>query len=372
MKIIANREKLLHAFQSVAPVAPQRSPKVILQNIKLTVGDSSATLMATDLEVGMRYVLDEGIEVEEAGEVILPVARIGAILRESSDESFRIESNDKSTTVKGERSKFELPVANPAEFPPVPEFDEKSYYEVPARLLKELIRRTLFATDNESSRYALGGIKLEADGDTLTAVGTDGRRLAKMAGPVQATGEPVGFGEATIVPSRSMQLIERTLNDDDAEVQIAVRQNDVLVKTPRATIYSRLLEGRFPRWKEVFPQRTGAAKIDLSVAPFGTAVRQAAIVTSDESRGVDFTFGEGSLVLAGKTQDVGQSRIELPIAYDGESITITLDPKFVSDFLKVLDGESTFTLDLQDGDSAAVCTTEDGYGYVIMPLARDR
>lgn len=371
MKIVANRDKLFHAFQSVAPVAPQRSPKVILQNIKLTVADSTATLMATDLEVGMRYQTD-GVEVEEAGEVVLPVGRMGGILRESSDEIFRIESDGKNTTVKGERSKFELPGANPTEFPPVEQFDETSYYEVPARLLKELIRRTLFATDNESSRYALGGVKLEAEGETLTAVGTDGRRLAKMVGPVKAVGEPVGFGEATIVPSRSMQLIERTVNDDDAEVQIAVRQNALLVKTPRATVYSRLLEGRFPRWKEVFPQRSGTAKIDLSVGPFATAVRQAAIVTSDDSRGVDFTFGEGSLVLAGKTADVGQSRIELPIAYDGNPITITLDPRFISDFLKVLDSESTFTLDLQDGDSAAVCTTDDGYGYVIMPLARDR
>ncbi|MGI9455295.1 MAG: DNA polymerase III subunit beta [Aeoliella sp.] len=376
MKIICNREKLLHAFQTVASVAPSRSPKAILQNVKLELGDSTsgeggAMLMATDLEVGIRYDTP-GIDVEVAGAVVLPTDRFGAILRESSDETFRLESDGQNTSVRGERSQFNLPVANPSEYPPVAGFDEDSFYEVPARLLRELIRRTLFACDNESSRYALGGIKLEADGETLTAIATDGRRLAKMAGPVHAVGEPVGFGEATIVPSRSMQLIERVVSDDDAEVQIAVRQNEVLVKTPRATVYSRLLEGRFPRWKEVFPQRTGSAKIELSVGPFSSAVRQAAIVTSDESRGVDFTFGEGSLVLAGKAAEIGQSRVELPIGYDGQPITITLDPKYILEFMKVLDADKTFTLDLADGDSAAVCSTDDGYGYVIMPLARDR
>ena len=101
-------------------------------------------------------------------------------------------------------------------------------------------------------------------------------------------------------------------------------------------------------------------------------MRQAQIVTSEESRGVDFTFGEGSLVLSGQTAEVGQSRVELPIAYDGQPIAITLDPRFVIDFLKVLDAEKTFRIDLQDSDAAAVCTTDDGYGYVIMPLARDR
>ncbi|MEM6655570.1 MAG: DNA polymerase III subunit beta [Planctomycetota bacterium] len=375
MKITCNREQFLHAFQAVAPVAPVRSPKPILQNVKLEVGDGGATLLATDLELGIRHKVD-GIEVHAPGSIVLPSARFGQILRESGDETFRLETDGQKTLVQGERSRFNLPAENPAEFPSVGSFDEQAYYETPARLFKEIIRRTIFATDNESSRYALGGVKMEWADGKLTGVGTDGRRLAKMEGPVNAVAGPSGdaaapFGEATIIPSRSLQLIERALNDDDAEVQIAVRQNEVLVRSPRATITSRLLEGRFPKWREVFPQRTGTAKIDLSAGPFAAAVRQAAIVTSDESRGIDFTFGGGSLVLSGHAAEVGESRVELPIGYDGDEITIKLDPRFLVDFLKVLDADATFTLDLQDSESAAVATT-GGYGYVIMPLARDR
>ena len=69
---------------------------------------------------------------------------------------------------------------------------------------------------------------------------------------------------------------------------------------------------------------------------------------------------------------MGESHIELVIPYDGPPIPITLDPRFFSDFLRVLDPERTFTLELRDGESAAVCSTDDGYGYVIMPLARDK
>ena len=174
-----------------------------------------------------------------------------------------------------------------------------------------MIRRTIFATDNESSRYALGGVKLEWKDNILTAVGTDGRRLAKMDGPAQAVGQPAPFGDVTVVPTRAMNLLERALGEDGSEVQLAVRQNDILVKNPRCTIYSRLLEGRYPRWRDVFPQRPTSNKIPLTVGPVHSAVRQAAIVTSEESRGIDFTFGDGSLVLAGQTAEVGQSRIEL-------------------------------------------------------------
>ena len=79
-----------------------------------------------------------------------------------------------------------------------------------------------------------------------------------MEGPAQAVGAPAPFGDVTVVPTRAMNLLERALAEDGSEVQIAVRQNDILVKNPRATIYSRLLEGRFPRWRDVFPQRADA------------------------------------------------------------------------------------------------------------------
>ncbi|HEY2882543.1 MAG TPA: DNA polymerase III subunit beta, partial [Pirellulales bacterium] len=258
------------------------------------------------------------------------------------------------------------------EFPNVVGFQEEKYHELAARLFREMVRRTVFATDNESSRYALGGVLLEMDGDKITAVGTDGRRLAKMEGPAHAVGGHQTANQTTIVPSRAMTLLERAVSDNDGEIQIAGRGNDVLIRSPRFTIYSRLVEGRFPKWRDVFPRRSDVVKTELSVGPVHAAVRQAAIVTSEETRGVDFTFEEGLLVLAGRAADVGQSHIELPITYSGPKITIALDPRFVSDFLRVLDAEKTFTLELKDSDSAAVCSTDDGYGYVIMPLARDR
>jgi DNA polymerase-3 subunit beta len=371
MKITCHREKLLHAFQTVAAVAPSRSPKPILQNVKLEADEDRVTLMATDLEVGIRYEAT-GVEVESPGTAILPVGRFGSILRESSDETFRVEADGQGVTIRGDRSQFKLSAENPNDFPNIESFRETSYYELSGRLLRELIRRTIFATDNESSRYALGGIKLEWEDGILTAIGTDGRRLAKMEGPVQSVGQPAPLGDTTIVPTRAMQLLERALADEDSEVQLAVRQNEILVKSPRVTIYSRLLEGRFPRWRDVFPRRDRSVKIELVTGPWHSAIRQAAIVTSEESRGVDFTFGHGTLVLSGQAAEVGQSRVELPISYDGEPVSITLDPRFVSDFLKVLEPEKPVVLDLQNADAAAVCTTDDGYGYVIMPLARDR
>jgi len=370
MKATCERESLLRAFQMAASVAPSRSPKPILQNVKLEATAAGAILMGTDLEVGIRVEVP-GFEVDVPGSAVLPRDRFGKILTESSDAKLLLENDGGKIVVRGQRSEFTLPSENPDEFPSVMAFEEKKYHELPARFFREVVRRTVYATDNESSRYALGGVLLELTADKLTAVATDGRRLARQEGPATSVGEHVTGDNMTIVPTRAMQLIERALGDNEENIQLAARENDILVRSGRATIYSRLVEGRYPKWRDVFPRRDGMVRIDLATGPFYAAVRQAMIVTSEDRRGVNFTFGGGKVALAAHGAELGESHVELPVSYDGEEVSITLDPRFFSDFLKALNAEQSFGMELRNAESAALCTTDDGYAYVIMPLARE-
>jgi DNA polymerase-3 subunit beta len=257
----------------------------------------------------------------------------------------------------------------------VAEFPADAGFEISTPLVRELVKRTVFATDNESSRYALGGVLVELSSQHVIAVGTDGRRLAKMEGPASTCSGSTGSGAAAdaqpIVPARAMQLIERCLGAADAPVHVAVRPAEILVRSGVTTISARLVEGRFPRWRDVFPERPDAVGVSLVAGPFLAAVRQAAIVTSEQSKGVDFSFEPGQLVLSGRSAESGESRIELPLDHAGAAVKIKLDPRFVSDVLRVLDPATTVTVEITDPQSACVCRTDDGYGYVIMPLAAD-
>jgi DNA polymerase III subunit beta len=377
MKIVCDREKLLAAFQTAALFAPSRSPKEILTNIKLDVDKNGATLSATDMEVGVRTAI-EGLDVDAPGSAVLPVVHFGAILRENSDLKLRIDATSKGTIVRGERSEFKLPAADPEEFPSVAMFEESKYHVISARLFREIIVRTEFATDMESSRYALGGVLFELEPNKITAIGTDGRRLAKMEGPAEAVSGHKTGDTMTIVRTPSLRAIGRAMGseftaDADNEVHFAARGNDVLIRTPRSTFYSRLVEGRFPRWRDVFPQRRDAPRIDMTVGPLLSALRQASVVLSAESRGIDFTFADGTLTLSAATAEAGQSRVEMPVAYDGQQIVVSLDHRFVLDFLKVLSPEANIALEIENGETAVVFHADDGaYGYVVMPLSRDR
>ncbi|MEL7264200.1 MAG: DNA polymerase III subunit beta [Planctomycetota bacterium] len=305
------------------------------------------------------------------GNALLSVSRTNSILRETSDETLTLETEGNGVRVTGSsgRSKFKLPGANPDEFPRVVGFDEEKYHEVPAELFRQLVQRTVFATDAESGRFALGGVLLEMEESSVIAIGTDGRRLAKMTGTGTSIGEHKTSGNSTIVPTRAIQLMQRAVDKDDV-VQLAARENDLMVRTSRCMIYSRLVEGRYPNWRQVFPSREGAVQIDLTVGPLYAALRQAAIVADQESRGIDFTFSEGTLRMEANTAEIGESSVDLPINYSGESVTLTMDHRYVSDFCKVLDAEGAMVMEIDGAAAPVLLSTEDGYSYVIMPMSR--
>lgn len=373
MKLICDRDALLTAFGDASGACPARSPKPILENVKIAADDSGATLTATDLEVGIARDV-HGVRCEVPGAAVLPTARFGAILRACRDDELAIEADGPSLVVRGLNAEWTLTTEDPGLFPDVPGFDAEACFVVAPADLKRAIRRTIFATDPESTRYALGGVLFDlADGPgAIHLVATDGRRLARQEVAVLAEGGPTA-PETPVVPVKALKLIDRVLGDDDGPARLAfVGSSAVLARTDRATVYSRLVEGRFPKYRDVFPDPGAQSSIPARAGDLLGDLARASIATSEESRGVDLTFESGRLVLEGKASDVGRSRVESLLDYMGGPIEITFDPRYVSDFLKVLDPEAAVDVRLIDGRNAAEFRTEDGLVAIVMPLTRDR
>lgn len=370
MKLHCHKASLATAFQVVSGVVPARTPKEILKNVMLQARDGVATLSGTDLEIGIRYEIP-GVEIETSGDALLPAARMISILRELTEGTVDLDVSDDGLRIRSGSSEFNLAAEDAAEFPTIPTFDDDAYHAVSGNLLREAIRRTVFATDVESTRYALGGVLLELEPDSVTLAATDSRRLAVVKSSCRMEGSPESGNVSPVIPSKAMILIERSIDNEEDDVRIAIHANDALIKSGHATISCRLVEGRFPKYRDVIPNDSSHS-VDFVAGQFLSAVRQAQIVTNEESRGVDFTFSNGVLKMDSKAADIGKSTIELPIDYSADDLTITFDPRFVAEFLRVLEPEKPIKLDLIDAESAAVLRTDDAYTYVIMPLSRDQ
>ncbi len=368
MKVVCHREGLLAACQLASAAIAARDIKPVLRNLKAVVENERCTLMATDLELGIRLEV-RGIKVEDPGEALLPTSRVVSILRESTDEELTVEANIESCVIKGERNEFEMPGEDPAAFPDIPSFAEEKYHELTAGVLRDMIRRVIFAAASaEHSRFgATTGVLWELEGDKATLVATDGRRLALCHGVAQAHGGHSTKGQTAVVPVKAMSLLERNLTEPDETIKISIRPNEVLMKTERAMIYSRLVEGRFPNYRQVLPAKH-AAKVPLTVGPFLSAVRQAAIMTDEESKRVTFQFAKKKLTLQARGAESGRSRVEMPLEFEGKALEISFDPKFVIDMLRVLEPDTALTVELTDNTTPAVFRHEPNYLYVVVPL----
>jgi DNA polymerase-3 subunit beta len=349
---------------------PANDLKPILKNLKAVAADGRCTLIATDQEVGIRLDV-QGLTIQEPGEAILPAAKLIAILREARDKELSIEADSKDCSIRGTTSplEFDMPSEDPSLFPDFPTFADERYHEISAGSLREMIRRTVFATADETARFSMTGVMWELDGDKAKLVATDGKRLALAEGLATAVGGHTTRNQTPVVPTKAMSLLERNLQDDPEEaVKICLRPNEVLFRTGRSVIYSRLVEGRFPDYRLVLPKKTGV-RVALNIGAFQAAVRQAAIMTDNERPGVTFKFAKNKLTLLAQGSTSGRSKIELPLQYEAKPIDMGFNPEYLTDMLKVLPADAELNLDLIDGDSPALFRCGEHYLYLVMPLS---
>lgn len=364
MLITCPRADLLAACQLAAAV-PARDLKPIFRNVK-AVADGRFTLEATDQECGIRVEVPN-TRIQTPGEALLPADRLHAILREATDSELILEQGGTTCTVRGRDAEFELGGDDPAQFPARPVFAAESCHVIAAGSLREMIRRTGFATATESARYALAGTLWEVSKTAVRLIATDGKRLAVADSPATMEGGHTTEGQTPIVPTKAMQLLSRSLSDPAAPVRVRLTANEAYFQVGATTITTRLLEGRFPPYRTILPKSGGTA-VELPVGPFHATVRQAAILADRECHRVEFRFRDDALVLVTDGAVLGRSTVRLPIAFAGTPSAVAFDPKFVTDLLQALPTDGAVTLELFGPERPALFRFGDSLRYLLMPL----
>lgn len=367
MKIRCRREKFLPLFTLISSFTSTRDTRPSLQNVKMVADEKSVVLSATDSEIGAQGELsiEDGFVVESVGEVVLPAKRLRRILAETVDEEITLESNGAQLGVYGNNFRYQLSTWSAGDFPSIPLFDASAYHKIDTKLLAEMIRRTSFATDIENAHYALGGVLFNFGSDYITAVSTDGRRLAIQKRSAESVGGHASENKA-IFPLRSLNLIERAVGEVD-EALIAVSEGRAIIRLGNVVVSTILKEGRFPNWNAIVPDKSGKSRVDFLAGQLASAVRQAEIVVTEKKPGVWFHFGQGKANIAASGEEIGESNIELPIVYEGAKSSLRLDPRFLNEFLRSISPDETIAFYFQP-DSPVLFETTDDYKYVVMPL----
>jgi len=363
MKVICNRGALLEALTVTGNVVAARTPKPVLLCVKLTAADDRLTVAATDLEVAVRYT-DNQVQIEQPGEALVPADKIRDIVRESVDDTLSIEITGDTAMIKGQDSVFKIFTQNVTDFPPVPDFEGEPDIEMPGKLLKQLIGQTIFATQKDATRYAFNGVLFAIKGKKLALVSTDGRRLAMSKGDLAA--DKLSEGAKVIVPTKALNLLDKLIADPEDTVGMQVRENQVMFHTSSATLTTNLVEGQFPPFEDVIPKDCDK-KMTAATADFLGAIRRAALLTTEESKGVRLQFTKKGLVVTSRSPESGEATVNFPCKYEGTDVEIGFNPTFLTDALRVVDSDE-ISLELTASNRPGLLKGGPNFLYVIMPV----
>ena len=358
---------LAAGLRAVGAAVPTRSPKPILANVLISDG----TITATDLETRITASLEGAKEA-----LLLPFRRLSSIVGSlvGSDE-VTLTVDGSCCVVQGGSGTWRLPVEDAKEYPPGDYAASRSIARLPADQFVSLMSTVKGATDNDSSRFALGAVLMEfarpTDKEepygTLTFIATDGRRLCAASCEIEQDCDD----SQTLAPRSAVDTLVR-LAKGAQSVQLETTGRELVATVDGTIVRSRLIEGRFPRWRDV--------EVDHGVTPslvvagaLAHACEMASICASEASKGTDFTFTKDGLFLSSRSAEYGESSATCDLVEVGHACTVKLDPRFVLGWLRCgsIDPAETITIEAKDGESAVILRAGEGIRTVIMPLAKD-
>jgi len=373
MKATIERATLLRCLSHVQSVVERRNTIPILSNVLIDASDGgSVRVMATDLDLQVVETMSAS-SVDQPGAITVSAHLLFDIARKLPEGSqVGLTTSDNRLEVKAGRSNFKLPTLPRDDFPVIVEGDLPTSFELPARLLAELIDRTRFAISTEETRYYLNGIFLhvtDEDEPLLKAAATDGHRLARftLSRPEGAAGMP-----DVIVPRKAVGELRKLLEEAlDSNVLIDLSASKIrfaLGGEGGVVLTSKLIDGTFPDYSRVIP--TGNDKL-LKVDPklFFSGVDRVATIATEKTRAVKIGLDNDRVTLSVTSPDNGTAAEELAADYKSESMEIGFNANYLKDILGQIDAD-TVELHLADAGAPTLIRENETSPalYVLMPM----
>ncbi len=364
MKMLCQKPELLEGIQTVQNIVSQRATLPILSHILMEAEKGRLQLSATDLEVGIRCSVEA--DVQEEGSITVPGRTISDIVRELPKDKIEILT-EKGSAIKINcgKSSFKIMGLPKEEFPKLPESGGKEAFSVPQKMIKQLIKKTSFAVSRDETRYALGGILFQVKKGEITAVATDGRRLAKLIRKRTGDGK---VEKEMILPAKAVNEINRIMGDVEDEVKISIGKNELTFEFNEIIFMARFVKGKFPEYENVIP-KTHNVRLSLGREEFLSAIRRVSLLASEKSNSVRLNLYPKKIVLTASTPELGEASEEMEVSYEGEEESLAFNPSYLMDFLRnETCGEIYF--DMVNPVSPAILRPKDDkdYLYVVMPI----
>ena len=367
MKLVCEKEKILRGINSVINGVSSKTTMPILEGILLKTNDNELILTTYDLEIGIEYTLEA--KIIEQGNTVVNATMFSEIIRKLPSKEIKISINEnRLLEIECEGSLYKLATMNPDEFPELPKINIDNSIEIEQTILKNMIRKTIFAVSTEENRPIFTGCLFEVTDNKLNVVAVDGYRLAIKSNVINEKANSF----SSVIPGKTLNEVNKIISDSFDTIKIGISRNQALFEMENCKLVTRLLDGEFLKYSNAIPA-TWETRIKVNKGNIQDCFERISLISASSIEKekkypvkVNIELGKVTISCANQT---GDAKEELYVETEGKELEIGFNPRFFLDALKAIDDEEVY---LEFGTNRSPCiikpVADGNYIYMILPI----
>jgi len=365
MKVICSKENLMEGINIVQKAVSTKTTLPILEGILIEAGNEFK-LTGNDLEIGIECIVEA--DIKSQGSIVINSRMLGDIVRRLPDAEVLIEEKENNLVViECENSLFEIKGISAAGFPALPVIEKENSIKISQKLIKDMIKQTIFAVSVDENRPILTGTLMEFKSGKLSVVSIDGFRLALRTNTIKNDVPD----RNVVVPGKNLNEISKVMQAVDDDITIYSTNNQIMFDMGSTKIVARLLEGEYLNYRGIIPQDC-ETKVKINTKELLASFERASLIILSEERRfpVKINITDDLMVINSNT-DVGTVREELRVEMEGGNIDIAFNPRYFIEALRVIEDEY---ININFTSSIGPCTIRpiqgDAFAYLILPIRK--
>lgn len=346
-------------LKNIVRAVSTRTTLPVLTGIYIKSKGQKVILRGTDLEITVETLCPA--KVEDEGEVVIPARAFSELVKNLEDGQIEIKTDSSGTEVEiiGKNSLYKLRTFPSEEFPQGKGVPEGKKVVISGGEFREALKKVVKAASRDETRLSLTGVYMESGKNSLTLAATDSYRLAV----VNLRCNECSDGIVSLIPSRALDELSKMIEDDILELIIS--ESQLVVSQNNWTFFSRLIDGQFPAFKQLFPDESFIDLI-VSTEDFNKALKRASVVLQNNP--VKIEVSEKEVHIKGINSDLGEAE-ELIEGESSGSIEIAFNYTYLIEGVQNITSDK-IKIEIQEGLKPAVIRPlgEEDFSYLLMPV----
>ena len=370
LHIIVDRKSLLRAMTIVENAVTENKIREVLSGIYIETQGEKAILRGTDLELSINTEIEA--QVEEDGRIVIKHKLIEEFLKQISDDKITLIEESGKLIIQASSTNTEFSLYNAENFPLQSKLENGVEYVFEKGELLNKIENVKISASPNPENLAVNCIRVEIEENKLKLISSDTYRLTYIEEDLEES-QRNKENLSLSIPLKTIDgLIKIMKLIDEEKIVVKSDGSKVFFKFSNVEILTRTIDLQFPDYKSILNNSQHNKKILLNTKDFLSVLKRTAIFVRDnkESKnGGIFNFSNNKLLLTG-TSENAQIKEEIVTIQEGEDLKISLNVKFLLDYISTIKGKVT-VLELLNNKSSVIVKDEDNDKslYFTMPLA---